>query len=254
MARSLSWIDADEWTSLIDVVRPAADPHSAVDMDTIGDSLRTIEIARREKRAQAPPADRAPEPQRATRPPAHPVTQVAMATPPPPVARPPMVRPAPARAAAPARMAAPAPAAAPHAEIKPAVPSFRPRSADVDERMSEFLVWVSRHAGMTGALIADSNGLIVAGWNTDELDAVVSGSVELLLQNLGTVLHDKEQPSRGADAVTGHVAVEHNGRHIIVIWAPTDYGRLYGVLIGHVAPAPEVLVATDDGFRALFAL
>ncbi len=116
-------------------------------------------------------------------------------------------------------------------------------------RVEEYLDWLRARVPVDGAVVADDNGLIVSQRDAGPLAAIMAGCVETMVADLH-VLFERDA---GDDGLDGHVVVRHGGRNLIALWAPTEYGRLYGVLIGKAVLAPEVLELAARGFRAVFA-
>jgi hypothetical protein len=135
-------------------------------------------------------------------------------------------------------MAAPAPQ-------QPAIAAFRPDPhADLAARLEAFLDWVVSATRSRGALITDANGLVVVERRANEIEACMTASVDLMLNHLADVLQSDHD---------GYVTLHRNGLHLVTLWAPSEYGRFFGVLIGETTPPQESIALAGQGLRTLFA-
>lgn len=232
MARSLSWIDSDHLTALLEVVSPAGARESSRGGRSEGqddeepESLSALFDRLPERAPERSPgrsSERPPQPARA------PAQTVKPATP----AR------APAQAPAPQQAPARAPASPP--EVSPFTPS---PGADLATRLEEFIEWVVGSTHLDAAFITDANGLLVVERGIGQVEPALTASIDLLLNHVSDVLQSE---------VDGYVALQHDGLHFVTLWTPTVYGRFYGVLLSRAAPHPESLLLAGQGFRTLFA-
>lgn len=265
MARNLSWIDPEKLASLLEVVsatrpksaRSDGEESGAPPENMVQTGVFPVARSRAAAGAERPaPAPRPAAPDPSVR--ARTVAAPAVATPAPtapaprtmtPATSAPAARPAvPTPAAPPARAAAPAPAAPAPAAPAPAAPAaseFMPsRGADLGARLEEFLEWVVPATQSRGALITDAHGLVVVERHTNEVEPVMTTSIDLMLSHLADLVQSD---------LDGYVALQRNGLHLVTLWTPTEHGRFFGVLISETAPPRESIALAGQGLRTLFA-
>ena len=157
----------------------------------------------------------------------------------------------PAPAPAPQAPAAPPPATRPAPAPEPRVAPFRPSAgAELYARMFEYVDWAADAGKVTGVVVADSDGLIIAQKGGSQLEAAMTIGFEHMLRQVSDILYDFD-PSKHISQ--GHVCIHHEGRALTTIWAVTGEGTFYTVFIGGSAPASKVLELATQGLRTVFA-
>lgn len=143
---------------------------------------------------------------------------------------------------------------------EPAAAPFRPSAGtDLSRRIEEYFDWVLGATPLRSAVVADSQGLVVAKREGSEDDAAVAIGIDQMLDRIRSYLVSAarrgEQGSPGSKdrELDGHIVFRHEGRLFITVWAPTEQGRLYGVLMGQELPASSMLELAARGFRIVFA-
>jgi hypothetical protein len=236
MARHLSWIDNDKLSNLFNRVGSSKGRAPMHARAPVAPPVAARPSAPPAPVVQAPPAPvvQAPPAAAVQAPPAAavqaPPAAVVMQAPPAPVVQaPPVLQ------------------YAPEPEPEPFVPSA---DSELYSRMQEFLDWVMSATSLQGAVLADSDGLIIVQRKGSELEAAMTLGLGPMIQTVGDILFDN--PTEKHD-FHGHAVFEHHGRQLISLWAPTSQGTFYGVLIGDSIPAGNVLKLVERGLRAVFA-
>ncbi|WP_428264383.1 hypothetical protein [Haliangium sp.] len=228
MARNLSWIDPEQLASLIEVVSPATPEQEGA--ESADENEFSFESALFDGPQAEPPVSR---------------PKVSA----PPVSRPKVSASPAIRPAAPATVPASIPAAAPAPAVSaPAGKPFSPSvGADLGARLEDYVAWVVPATHSRGVLITDAQGLLVIERGAGDIEAAMTSSVDLMLTHLADVVQE-------ADAVAdGYLALQYEGIHLSTLWAPTEFGRFYGVLISETALPAESLAMAGQGLRSLFA-
>ncbi len=244
MARSLSWIDPDHLTELIDVVSPEKNqPQTSNATDTgeldsalLSEVLPDISRDTSRPTSSASPAPSPRSPSSATKAVRRPAAAPTAPT-----------RPSAAVSASPAQ-GRPVPArqtVAAKAQPVPGLVPFRPaQGGALADNLKAFTKWLVGFAPIEGVVVTDADGLVIAEEKASEIDAIMTSSVAILLNHVGDVLQSE---------VDGYVALQRQGRHLITLWTETEYGRLFSVLISNATPQPRDIEVAGQGFRSLFA-
>lgn len=160
--------------------------------------------------------------------------------------------PAPAQRQAPAPTAAPtpppaAPAPAPQRQVAP----FRPSAdAELYTRVFEYVDWATEAGQVSGVVVSDSDGLIIAQKGGSQLEAAMTIGFEHMLRQVSDILYNFDPAKR---ITRGHVSIDHEGRLLTTIWASTSEGTFYSVFIGSSVPTGNVLELAAQGLQTVFA-
>ncbi len=127
-------------------------------------------------------------------------------------------------------------------------------------RLSDYIDWSLGTLHLDGLAIVDAEGLVVAQREVGEIDPIFATGVESFLDYVRDLFADDHGagtiPSTttgdNANHLDGFVALRYGERHLGAVWAQTNFGRLYGVLLCKTAPPPEALMQAGAGLRALF--
>lgn len=151
----------------------------------------------------------------------------------------------------PAAAPAPPPAAVPRVAPEPQFDPFRPKpGSELYSRVFEYADWVTETGQVSGVVVADSDGLIIAQKGGSQLEAAMTIGFEQMLRQVSDILYDFDPSKR---IRKGHVCVEHEGRLLTTVWAGTSEGTFYSVLIGSSLPATKLLDLAAQGLGTVFA-
>lgn len=143
--------------------------------------------------------------------------------------------------------AAPAPVAAPEPQVAPFQPST---DAELYSRMFEYVDWATEAGQVSGVVVSDSDGLIIAQKGGSQLEAAMTIGFQQMLRQVSDILYDFDPDKR---VTKGHVSIEHEGRLLTTIWADTAEGTFYSVFIGGSVPGSKVLELAAQGLKTVFA-
>jgi hypothetical protein len=116
--------------------------------------------------------------------------------------------------------------------------------------MFEYVDWVVSTASVNHVVVADSDGLIIAQKGGSQLEAAMTIGFEHMLRQVSDILYDFDPNQH---VLNGHVAIEHKGRQLITVWAPTHEGTFYTVMIGGSVPSAKALQLVASGLKVVFA-
>ena len=115
--------------------------------------------------------------------------------------------------------------------------------------MFEYVDWCASAASAKNVVVADSDGLILAQRGGTQLEAAMTIGFEQMLRQVTDILYDFDPKRR---TLQGNVTIEHEGRLLITVWAPTAEGQFYTVLIGDSVPTLSVLRLVAAGLKVVF--
>ena len=116
--------------------------------------------------------------------------------------------------------------------------------------MFEYVDWLVSAAGVNHVVVADSDGLIIAQKGGTQLEAAMTIGFEIMLRQVSDILFDFDPNQQ---VLKGHVALEHKSRQLITVWAETQEGTFYTVMIGSSVPPANVLKLAAQGLKVVFA-